>query len=124
MSIHAAGIADVQSAYVWENLRASSFDGGAAAGFDRKKITRAMREYAIAGTLHMDHLAALKDSPGGLRTLDLHAFQLSRALGEPQTDVRSKLDRLISQHEQEWRSFVHSLGKNSFVADWAVKGRL
>jgi hypothetical protein len=65
-----------------------------------------MHEYAIAGTLHLDHLAALLDSPANVRTLGLRVFQLSSALGQSENAIRAKLDRLISQHEREWRNFV------------------
>ena len=121
MSIHAAGLAEEQTAYVWENLAAASFESGAAASFPRKKITRAMREYAIAGTLHLDHFAALDDRAAG--TIDVYAFRLSRALCESEADIKAKLGQLISRHSDEWSNFVNSLGSTSFVADWAVKGR-
>ena len=123
MSIHAAGLTERDDAYVWENLHASSFELGAAPSFPTRKVTPALREYAIAGALHLDHLAAIKESPASARTLALSAFQLSRVLGEPEADIQAKLDRLVLQHEREWRSFVHSLGPTSFMADWAVKGR-
>jgi hypothetical protein len=123
MSIHAAGLEERRAGYVWEDLSAPSFEAGAAPSFPKDRITPALREYAIAGTLHLDHLAGLKDSPASTRTLALSAFQLSRALNEPEADIRVKLDGLMSKHETEWRSFVLSLGQSSFIADWAVKGR-
>lgn len=123
MSIHAAGLTDTETGYVWENLRASTFEASAAPSFAKEKITPALRQYAIAGTLHLDHLAGLKDSPASARRLALSAFQLGRALGEPEADIRAKLNSLIDKHEREWRSFVHSLGSHAFLADWAVKGR-
>jgi len=123
LSIHAAGLSEPKERYVWEDLSAPIFAAGAAKTFDRKKITPAMREYAIAGALHLDHLAGLLDSPAGVRVLNLSSFQLSEALGVPEPDVRVKLDRLLCQHRTEWTNFMHSLGQNSFVADWAVSGR-
>ena len=117
-SVHAAGLSEAVSAYVWEDLGASSFEKGAAKGFHQ--ITRALREYAIAGTLHLDHMAALRSSKAGQAAIELSAFQLSRSRKLPEAEVKSKLDRLLAQHENEWRSFVKSLGKHSFVADWAV----
>ncbi len=52
---------------------------GAAPSFPKKKITRALREYAIAGTLHLDHLAQLrKSSAANAGMLELFSFQLSR----------------------------------------------
>jgi len=123
MSVHAAGLAEPKSAYVWENLSAASFETGAAPSFPTKKVTRALREYAIAGALHLDHLAGLRHSPANEGMLDLTSFQLSRSLCMPEGETRAKLDRLLLQHEIEWRSFISSLGPTSFLADWAVEGR-
>ena len=123
LSVHAAGLSEPKERYVWEDLSASTFVAGAAKTFDRKKITVAMRQYAIAGALHLDHLARLVDSPAGARALSHSSFQLSEALGLPELDVRAKLDRLLLQHRAEWRNFMFSLGQDSFVADWAVSGR-
>lgn len=123
MSIHAAGLKDIDSGYVWEDLGAPTFETGTASTFPKAKITTKLREYAIAGSLHLDHLAGLYDSPGNAKMLELSAFQLSRALDEPQEEIRMKLNRLILKHEAEWRSFVSFLGEQSFIANWAVKGR-
>jgi hypothetical protein len=49
----------------------------------------------------------------------LSAFQLSRACGLPEAEIRTRLDHVLSQHEAEWRNFMGSLGQSSFVANWA-----
>ncbi len=123
LSVHAAGLSEAREKYVWEDLSATTFKEGAAASFPARKITRSQREYAIAGTLHLDHLAELRESCGNARMLNLRAFQLSGALGLSEVDARAKLDRLLQQHSREWKGFMLSLGPNSFVADWAVSGR-
>jgi hypothetical protein len=123
LSVHAAGLAESKQTYVWENLSARTFEAGAAASFAAKKVTRALREYAIAGTLHLDQLAGLRTSGANARMLDLSTFQLSRSLGLAEADVRSRLDRLLLQHEREWKGFVDSLGRTSFLADWASQAR-
>ena len=123
LSVHAAGLAEPAEAYVWENLGATSFWQGASTDFARKKITRAMREYAIAGTLHLDHFAGLRNSRINAPALRSGAFQLSKALGISESDSQAKLDRLLKQHAEEWKTFVISLGENSFVADWALSAR-
>jgi 7-cyano-7-deazaguanine synthase in queuosine biosynthesis len=124
MSVHAAGLIEAKDTYVWENLAAPTFDDGAASAFAKKKVTGKLRQYAIAGSLHLDHLAGLQESSANLQGLTLNAFQLSRSLGLPEADVRTKLDRLLTQHGNEWKGFVHSLGQNSFVADWAIQASL
>lgn len=116
--MHAAGLTDNKETYVWEDLKAPSFEKGAAKNFTQ--ITRALREYAIAGTLHLDHLAALRSSEPGRHAIDLCAFQLSKSRKLTEGAVKAKLDRLLAQHETEWRSFMKSLGERSFVASWAA----
>jgi len=123
LSIHAAGLAEPRGRYVWEDLSAPNFWEGAAESFDKQKITRAMREYAIAGVLHLDHLAGLLQSPANTSILNLNAFLLSGALDLPETTIREKLARLLRQHSSEWKQFLLSLGRNSFVADWALSVR-
>lgn len=120
MSIHAAGLSEPSEQYVWEDLSAPRFERAAAPSFDKKKITGSLREYAIAGVLHLDHLAELLNSNANAHALDLAAFQLGEALGLPEVEARTRLDRLLKQHTREWNSFVRSLGSESFVAQWAV----
>lgn len=123
LSIRAAGLEDAKDAYVWENLSAKTFEAGAAPTFEKRKITKAMREYAIAGTLHLDHLAGLLGSAVNAPTLDLAVYQLGQTLDLPETEVRKKLNRLLQQHSREWKNFMESLGKNSFIHDWALGAR-
>lgn len=120
LSVHAAGLTEAKEAYVWENLSASTFESGAAAAFPRNWITNAMKEYAIAGALHLDHLAAILDSPANAPRLDLTAYQLGGTLGLAEDQARKKLNRLLQQHSREWKDFMNSLGKKSFLHDWAV----
>jgi hypothetical protein len=123
LSIHAAGLAEEKTTYVWEDLSAGAFGASTVPTFDRKKITPAMREYAIASALHIDHLADLSHSPANASALGLSAFQLARSCGLSEAESRSRLDRLLSQHRTEWENFMRSLGPNSFVANWAVHAR-
>jgi hypothetical protein len=123
LSVHAAGVSEAKETYVWENLSARAFADGAAASFPKKKITGALREYAIAGVLHLDHLAGLRHSPANAGMLGLVVFQLSQSLGIAEKDIQSRIDRLLAQHEKEWRSFMASLGKDSFLANWTSEAR-
>src|SRR5258707_339061 len=88
LSVHAAGLTEPPETYVWEDLAAGTFRGGAAASFEERKITGKLHEYAIAGALHLDHLAGLKSSPANSGMLKLSAFQLSRSLGIPEAQAR------------------------------------
>jgi hypothetical protein len=115
LRVPAAGLSDAPETYIWENLRVHTFEAGAANGFNK---IAAQRDYAIAGTLHLDHLAGLRRSPIYAHSLDVSSSQLARSLSEPRIEIRKKIDRLLGQHEQEWKGFLESLGTNSFIAKW------
>jgi hypothetical protein len=119
LSVHGAGLSEPKETYVWENLSAARFEAGAAGSFAKKKVTTALRQYANAGALHHYHFAQLRKSPANSGMLSLCAFQLGQSLGLAESDVRSKLDRLLVQHEKEWKDFMDSLGRTSFVGNWA-----
>ena len=124
MSVHAAGLTEPAERFVWTNLAARSFEAGAQRSYRAHgKITRTSREYAIAGALHLDHLAELKESRTHNAALNLAAFQLAGAVASTEAEVRVRLDRLLEQHSKEWKMFLLSLGADSFVADWALRGR-
>jgi hypothetical protein len=120
LSIHAAGAQESKEHYVWEDLSAATIEQGAAATFPRHKITRSQREYAIAGVLHLDHLAGLLGSARSASRMKLASAQLGRTMGLEVSEVTSKLDRLLRQHKYEWTNFIDSLGPDSFVAPWAL----
>lgn len=118
LSIHAAGATENEGTYVWENLSAPDFKTGASVAFN--KITKAQEQYAIAGALHLDHMAGLTLSSHHKMQLDLNIYRVSSALGIPENQTAEKMQRLLKQHAEEWKSFVNSLGSQSFIADWAI----
>lgn len=118
MSVHAAGLTEPTNRYVWENLNSSTFEGGVAQGFT--KITPALREYAIAGTMHMDDLAGLADTPRFQATIRRNASQIAKALEISNEVAEMKLISLVRRHRDEWNAFVNSLGTESFIRQWAA----
>jgi 7-cyano-7-deazaguanine synthase in queuosine biosynthesis len=116
LSIHAAGLSEPEGTYVWDDLKARSFESGA----DRsvKKIEKVQREYAIAGTLHLDHLAGIKNSSIYAYGLKTSANLLGKALKISTSEVETNLDRLLAQHQKEWKAFMKYLGPDSFVHNW------
>jgi hypothetical protein len=118
LSVHAAGLSEPAETYIWESLRVRSFEAGAARGFDK---IDAQRNYAIAGTLHLDHLASLRGSPVHEHRLNLSAYQIARSLKAPKEHIRNKIDRLLSRHEGEWKEFMEYLGPDSFVTKWTER---
>ncbi|MGE0497320.1 MAG: 7-cyano-7-deazaguanine synthase [Ramlibacter sp.] len=119
LSVHAAGLEEAPETYVWENLSAKSFEAGVAPAF--RHVARAHREYAIAGALHLDHLATLRSSPANQGTLNLAVSQLSRSRSTPEADIRTSLNRLLDKHESEWMQYLDHLGPDSFVANWVPR---
>jgi len=118
LSVHTAGRSEPKDTYIWEDLRAKSFEKGAAKGF--QKIST-QRNYAIAGTLHLDHLAWIRHSRIHAPALETCVRQLMQALRRPQLEVQTGLNRLLAQHEKEWKSFMEFLGPGSFVVHWTER---
>jgi len=116
MSMHAAGLADHKETFIWRDLSMPEFCKGAAPGFSR--ITGALREYGIAGVLHLDHMAALTGQRHAA-AIDHHVFKLARPLGLTEDEVRSKLLRVLNKHQEEWHAFMDMVGSRSFLAGWA-----
>ncbi len=116
LSVHAAGVEELAETYLWEHLAAREFESGAARGFN--KITPALREYAIAGVLHLDHLAALRTSPVHAPALKRHAYQLAQSQGLTLPEAEFRLHLMLSTHAQEWKNFLTELGPDSFVTKW------
>ena len=118
VSMFAAEIDEPADRYVWENLTVTEFDTGAAAAFQGH--TRALREYGIAGVLHMDHLASLA-APSAQTSAFHRVVRLTAdALGEDEGSVLAQTRALLDRHAEEWRRFVIAQGNQSFVARYAA----
>jgi hypothetical protein len=68
-------------------------------------------------------LAQLRKSQPNSEMLGLFSFQLSRPLGLVEAEVSAKLDRLLNQHEKEWKDYMGSLGNDSFLGNWIGEAR-
>ena len=121
MTVHAIGCSEKKETYVWEDLTPKRFEDGAAEGFKKAESHGAFYEYAIAGTLHLNHLAGLSCSQANQTPLDRQVFQLSRTLELSEQETQQKLQRVLKQHRSEWDAFVTSLGTQSFVSQWALE---
>lgn len=113
MSMFTAGIDEPSDTYIWERLSAERFEDGAAPGF--AYATLALREYAVAGVLHMDHLAELAASPLHARSLRRAARDTAEALKGDAVQVEHQLRSMLERHAEEWRAFRRSLSSTSFV---------
>jgi hypothetical protein len=113
MSMHRAGLDEPAATYVWSNLSAPTMREGAAEGF--KLFTKALEEYAVAGVLHLDHLAALAGSRLHARSKQRVARELAAAEGADERMIVDLLEDLLHRHRDEWRSFLEKLGPQSFI---------
>ncbi len=114
MSMFTAGIDEPAETYIWENLSANRLEDGVAKGFNG--LTSKLRAYAVAGVLHMDHLAEFAESPLHARSLRRAARETAEALDGDPAVVEHQLREMLGRHAAEWRVFRKSLGPDSFVA--------
>ena len=115
MSIHSAGLADDDSAYACSDLHAATFEDSMQLGFHMRG--RALREYAIAGAQHLDHMADLV-LPLHRPALRRHAVLVAQALDKPVADVETELVNVIERHAAEWNDFLQDKGARSFLRQW------
>jgi hypothetical protein len=105
-----------QPTYLWSNLDAATFEGGAHNEFSR--VTGALRDYALAGMLHLEHFATLRQSAQYTLVKRRALSELARSLNEPVETVGDRFDRLLRQHALEWSAFKEGLSETSFVKKW------
>jgi hypothetical protein len=115
--MHAAGVDEPLSTYIWENLSAPDIRSGVVPGFTQ--MTKALEKYAVAGVLHLDHLAALAGSALHRRAIDRVARETAEALMIDPVEAEQKLHHLLARHREEWLHFLSSLGRDSFVVKLA-----
>jgi hypothetical protein len=116
-SLHAAGYQESAAKYLWEDLGATEFADGANPAFERRNNSQF--EYAVAGTLHMDHIAALKDDPNLDMIALRHAIPVAKAMGLTVDETKAKIIGMIETHAAEWAAFLDDLPEKSFVRSWA-----
>lgn len=118
LSVHAAGQTEKNETYIAQDLTAANLAHSVPPSFE--KMNNAFREYAIAGVLHMDHLADLsrEDGRAGLRR---QAYEIANRLGLSVEQTEQNIKEMISQHAAEWDAFTASLGSRSFIQNW-VRG--
>ena len=115
VAVHAAGQTEPVDTYVTIDMDATTLEN--AVDPDFTKMTCAFREYAIAGSLHLKHLAELSKENDALVTR--HATLLASVLGLSNEKSRERLSALLSRHAQEWKNYTDSLEQDSFVRQWA-----
>lgn len=115
LSIHAAGLIEEPGAYICADLSSGSLEDSLHPDFTRRSI--AFEQYAIAGTLHLDHMADMI-RPEARPAIRRHAALTAPALGMSAQEVEQRLVDMLERHATEWRNFVNDLGERSFVRRW------
>ena len=116
MSVHAANERENNDLYIWDNLKADTFEGGAHPDF--KHITQAQKEYAIGGVLHLDHLANHHNNTAYKSGLKRNAGQIAYYLSSNPEETFSNLQGMLERHANEWNNFLAYLGEESFIRQW------
>lgn len=112
---------EATESYVWEDLGAAASEQAAVAA-RHKTLKGANLRYAVAGTMALENLAALRSCPSGAPRRNLQIFHLSKVLGISRKEVQRRLDKLLQQHEKVWRECIESLGSESFMNRWPPGG--
>jgi hypothetical protein len=116
MSIHAAGLTDDPDKYVCRDLSAPSPKEGIDPAF--LNWSKVFDEYALAGVLHLQHLAELS-APGVSSKVTRHAALMSGAIGLSADEREQRLASLVTRHAWEWDSFINSTAEGSFIRGWS-----
>ena len=116
VSVHAAGFAEQPNVYICSDMNAATLGEAVDPAF--RCLQAADREYAIAGVMHMDHMADMA-SEDARPVLRRHAGPLGQALGLSADDAEGRLADLFDRHAKEWKNYVNSLGARSFIRQWA-----
>jgi hypothetical protein len=74
-----------------------------------------MREYMIAGVLHLDPLATMAGSVLHEPVIHRISGELAPLLKQRRDEVKTRLQAMLQRHRGEWLTFLDSLGPNSFV---------
>lgn len=120
MSVHAAGLTEESGVYICTDLTAASLEEAIHPDFTRR--SDAFGQYAIAGALHLDHMADMAGAEAR-PPVRRHAALISAALGISAEEAEVNLVGMLERHAAEWNSFVNDLGPRSFVRKWTRKSQ-
>jgi 7-cyano-7-deazaguanine synthase in queuosine biosynthesis len=115
LSVHAAGLTEASDVYICKDMSAPSLREAVDDRFT--KYNAAFEQYAIAGVLHLDHLAdmARDDERSSVRR---HAALLAPAMNLTADEAEDRLSSLLGRHALEWKTYLKDLGPDSFVRKW------
>lgn len=115
LSVHAAGLAEDSETYICRDMNAPTLAEAVVPGFS--KLGRSYEEYALAGVLHLDHLADMTRE-NAKPHVQRHAALIAPALAIPCHEAEANLTAMLSHHAREWENYMNTLEENSFVRKW------
>lgn len=118
LSMHVAGIEEPENTYSWSDLDAPDLRAAAPEKY-KDKIGPKLQQYAMAGTLHLTQLSRMRGQYDYADIVSRRAAELADATGGDHAAVERWLDDLLERHDAQLRSFLATLGANSFVKQWA-----
>jgi Queuosine biosynthesis protein QueC len=115
LSVHSAGLTEDPDIYVCKDMSAASVLEAVDPRF--KHCNAAFEQYALAGVLHLNDLAAMagSDEQAAVRR---HAVLLAPVMNLGPDEVEKRLSLLLTRHALEWKNYLKDLGPNSFVKKW------
>ena len=118
-SFFAAGIVEPVETYVIRNLRVPDVYE-AMDDINDPNDQDNMIEYGIAGARHFQHMANMANWNDD--DLWMFAFEISEATTLSVSETLTKLKKLLTQHAQEWKTFLAAQGDKSFLHNWVSGG--
>jgi 7-cyano-7-deazaguanine synthase in queuosine biosynthesis len=115
VAMHWAGVKDTTE-YRAADLTATTFEGSFVGTMPR--IQKSNHDVAFNSIRAMQRMSDLANSPQNVRVAS-EVASLSRSLGEPIREMRTKMEQFIQQHKTEWSQFLDVCGPRSWVADLA-----
>jgi hypothetical protein len=106
--------ADIQS-YLWRDLNASNLAESRPASGSVIRPSKADREVAVYGAMTILEFATILASDGGPERVRRCANDIASAIGVSVNDANNRLRALIGQHALEWKCFLDSLGRTSWL---------
>jgi 7-cyano-7-deazaguanine synthase in queuosine biosynthesis len=120
VSVFSAGVEEDPGTYVCVGLNAGSLEQAIASDFAR--FGEAFKTYAIAGVLHMDHMAEMAQAHSKA-SIKRHAYSLAAALNMSVPETEARLSSLFERHASEWNDFLNQIESTSFLKQWARWGQ-
>jgi hypothetical protein len=113
-SLFAAGIVEDKESYLWANLSAPSLSE--AAQFGARSTSTNDQRQAMCGTYDLATLGnLLRDDDERIANA---SAEFAAQRGESVEEVATSIRRLLTMHQEEWRTFVAAQGCESFLNRW------